>query len=117
MPVIRIVGATEIRTPLVIVPFPSSALDMSTVEKSLPVLQRQILKRRLGATVEICYIRRNPFDTSHVAHLVAIGIVIFGPDERSLEERAGDDLADWMKLKLKGLFDKNEKRVTTRRKR
>ena len=43
MPVIRIVGATEIRTPLVIVPFPSSALDMSTVEKSLPVLQRQIV--------------------------------------------------------------------------
>lgn len=117
MPLIRIVGGKAVRKPLGIVPFPSTALDISAVESSLPELQRQISKKHLGATVEICYTRRNPFETSDVVHLVAVGVAILGPDLKVREGRPGGDLRDWVALKLKGLFGKRRNRATTRRKR
>ena len=82
MPLIRIVGGRAVRKPLGIVPFPSAALDIAAIQKSLPEFQRQISKKYLGATVEICYARRNPFETSDVVHLVAVGVAILGPDQK-----------------------------------
>ncbi|HXN65407.1 MAG TPA: hypothetical protein VN862_08750 [Candidatus Acidoferrales bacterium] len=114
MPLIRIVGERAVRKPLGIVPFPSAVLDIAAVQKSLPELQRQISKRHLGVIVEICYTRRNPFGTSDVVHLVAVGIAILGPEAKTREGQSDGDLRTWLELKLKTLFGKRRGRIAPR---
>jgi hypothetical protein len=100
-----------------VVPFPQHAPDVSTIEKSLPELQRRISKKYPGTTIEICYTRRNPFDVSHAAYIVASGIAayVLNPMGEKLRKQIGDYLSEWMKQKLKGLTRKKRRPVSTRR--